>query len=83
VASKYTCSCGREVRTNLYEGHGIRLLVPEALTDLSASELQGSREEYVNTIVAKSEMVAECSSCGTVAFIDPAYNIRLYAPVAP
>lgn len=83
VASKYTCSCGQVVRTNLYEGHGLRLLVPEELTDLSTSEMQGSRIEYVDAIVAKSKVVAECSSCGTVAFIDSAYGIRLYAPVAP
>ena len=82
VASKYTCSCGQVVRTNLYEGHGLRLLVPEELTDPNTSETEGSREEYVDTIVAKSKVVAECPSCGTVAFIDSAYGIRLYAPVA-
>ena len=83
MASKYTCSCGQVVRTNLYEGHGLRLLLPEELTDLSTSELAGSKEEYVDTIVAKSKVVAECPSCSTVAFIDSAYGIRLYAPVAP
>ncbi len=83
MASKYTCKCGQVVRTNLYEGHGLHLLVPEELTDQGPAELAGPRSEYVDTIVAKSKVVAECPKCGTMAFVDSAYNIKLYAPVRP
>jgi len=81
LASKFVCRCGAVVRTNLYEGHGLHLLVPEALTDLADQQLQGPCGQLVDELVSKSKVVATCPKCGTVAFIDSSYEVTLYAPV--
>jgi hypothetical protein len=81
VASKFVCRCGEIVRTNLYEGHGLQLLVPEEATEVSAAELQESAEGFINNLVRNAIVVAKCAKCGTLALVDNEYKIKLYAPV--
>ncbi len=81
MASKYVCRCGETVRTNLYEGHGLHLLVPEAATDLTDEEQQKPLADYVSTLVLSARVVATCRKCGCIALVDNAYNVKLYAPV--
>jgi len=80
MASKYLCRCGEMVRTNLYEGHGLHLLVSETLTDLPPNELEKSCEQLVDVLVSKSSVVATCKNCGTIAIINHSYDIKLYTP---
>lgn len=82
MASKFTCICGTLVRTNLYEGHGLRLLVSEELTELQEEELSQPCESFVDRLVHESLIVAKCQSCGVLALIDNKYRIELYAPVS-
>lgn len=82
MASKFLCACGSVVRTNIYEGHGLHLLVPEELTDLPEHELREPCEPFVDRVVRESVIVAKCSNCGVLALVDKNYNITLYAPVA-
>ncbi len=78
MASKYTCECGEVVPTNLFSGHGLRLLVPEELLDAEEPESSAQR---VDRLVSESHTVAECQKCGKLALIDNQYNIKLYVPV--
>ena len=81
MASKFVCTCGTVVRTNLYEGHGLHLLVAEESTDPPERELHELYEHYIEKIVRESLVVAKCSQCGTLALIG-GESIKLYAPVA-
>ena len=78
MASKFRCTCGNVVRTNLYEGHGLHLLVPEGMTDVSDAEVDDS---YVDRLVQEARVVAKCSQCGNLAIIDNEYKVQLYAPI--
>jgi len=80
MASKFICKCGEVVRTNLYEGHGLHLLVSEHLTDLPSD--RPDSEELLDQLVRESSIVATCPRCGTIAIIDKHYNIKLYAPTS-
>lgn len=82
MASKFTCVCGNQVRANLYEGHGLRLLVEEECTDLSPHELSQPCEEFVDKLVREAEVVAKCQSCGTLALIGNGHEVEFYAPVS-
>lgn len=78
MASKFRCTCGNVVRTNLYEGHGLHLLVPEEVTDVSDAEVGGS---HLDRLVQEAQVVAKCSKCGNLAIIDNEYGVQLYAPI--
>ena len=81
MASKFTCVCGSAVRTNLHEGHGLRLLVSEELTDLPDQELSQPCEAFVDKLVRESVVVAKCQNCGVLALVNNEHGIELYAPV--
>ena len=81
MSSKFTCVCGSTVRTNLYEGHGLGLLVPEEHTDLSGQELSQTCETLIDKLVQQSAVVAKCQNCGVLAVVNNEYSIKLYAPV--
>lgn len=78
MASKYICDCGEIIRTNLFSGHGVRLLVPEELLDVEETE---TSTHLVDRLVLESLTVAQCQKCGKLALIDNEYKIKLYAPV--
>lgn len=82
MASKLICVCGNQVRTNLYEGHGLRLLFAEERTDLSQHELSQPCEEFVDKLVHEAEVVAKCQNCGTLALVSNDYKVEFYAPVS-
>lgn len=82
MASKFLCSCGETVRTNIYSGHRIRFLVPEENTDLPDDQAQGTVNDFIDELVRRSIFVAECPNCKALALIDKDYNIKMYAPVA-
>ncbi len=80
MASKFECRCGAVLRKNLYEGHGLKLLVPEELTDVVDDP--AGIEPVLDRIVAQSQIVATCPQCGLLAIIDDAGGrISFYAPV--
>jgi hypothetical protein len=83
MASKFRCTCGEIIRTNLYSGNNMQLLVPEEVTNLSEAEMKASLDGFVDELVRKSLIVAECPACKAIAFIDNNYNIKMYAPVSP
>lgn len=78
MASKILCSCGTVLRINLYEGHGLNLLVPEALTENTNLK---SSDELLDQIVLSSKVVVECSSCGALSVVDNSLNIKSYTPL--
>jgi hypothetical protein len=82
MASKFRCACGEIIRTNLYSGHHLQLLVPEEITEVSNGEGEGSLNDFVDALVRKSLVVAECSNCKAIALIDNNYNIKMYAPIS-
>jgi hypothetical protein len=82
MASKFLCRCGETVRTNLYEGHGLRLLVPEELTDVPHPVSTEQAQSYVESLVAAGVVVAECPRCKAIALIDEDHRIRLHAPLS-
>lgn len=82
MASKFTCVCGSVVRTNLYEGHGLRLLISEDLTDLRDQELSQPCGAFVDRIVHESVVVVKCQNCGVLALVNKEYGIELYAPLS-
>jgi hypothetical protein len=81
MASKFLCRCGETIRTNLYEGHGLRLLVPEEAIDVRDPVSGEEAQAYVNSLVAAAVVVAECPRCKALALIDHDYNIILYSPI--
>jgi hypothetical protein len=78
MSSKYTCTCGHPVRTNLYEGHGLSLLIPESLTDMTEQDEQKSAGHFVNQVVASSSVVAKCLNCGALGIVDNEYQVEIY-----
>jgi hypothetical protein len=82
MASKHRCLCGEIVRTNLYEGHAISLLVPEQLTDVPDTSGQ-SAVVLVDQLVAESKIVVQCKTCGTLSVVDNDYRVQFFAPVRP
>lgn len=82
MASKFMCRCGEIVRTNLFEGRSLHLLVAEEQIDVSPSESARGVDSLLNKIVANSNVVAKCGKCGCIAIIDKNYDIKLYEPVA-
>lgn len=82
MASKFLCRCGETVRTNLYEGRGLRLLVPEEFTDLPDLISNEQAQRYVHSLVAAAVVVAECPRCKAIALVDnDESSVRLYAPL--
>lgn len=75
LASKFVCNCGEIVRTNLYEGRGVFLLVPEQLTDVSGD---ANLNEVLGDLVDQSDIVAICGSCRRLHVIDNKYTIKTY-----
>jgi hypothetical protein len=81
MASKFLCRCGETIRTNLYEGHGLRLLVPEELTVIPDLVSDEQAQPYVSDLVEAAQVVAECPNCKVLAMIDKDYRITFYAPL--
>lgn len=81
MASKFLCPCGETIRTNLYEGHGLRLLVPEEATDVPDPVSDEEAQAYIGSLVEAAVVVAECPRCKTLALIDHHHSIRLYRPL--
>ncbi len=79
MASKHTCQCGTVIRTNLYEGHALSLLVPESLTDPPLPEDQ-SPSELLDRLVRESKVVAHCPTCGTLSLVDKDYRVQFFVP---
>ena len=79
MASKFRCTCGEVIRTNLYSGHHMRLLVPEEITDVSDAEVTTPLNDFLDILVRQSISVAECSKCKSLALIDKHYNIKIYS----
>jgi hypothetical protein len=80
MASKHFCICGAIVRTNLFEGHSLSLLIPEeatARTDFE-SEAAGS---LADRLLQESKLVARCTNCGTLSVVDKNYGVRFFKPV--
>ncbi len=75
MASKYVCACGEVVRTNLYEGHGLHLLVPEGLTDVAD---EPTDSPLIDEIIRESDVVAECPKCKRLAIVNTDYKVRFY-----
>jgi len=76
VASKIQCHCGHVLRTNLYEGNGLSLLVPEALTD--RAESNESARDVLDQIVAQSSVVVACPSCKGITIQAPNGTFQSY-----
>lgn len=81
MASKFLCRCGETIRTNLYEGHGLRLLVPEEITDVPDVISNEQAQGYIESLVAAAVVVAECPRCRAIALVDEDHSVRLYAPL--
>ncbi|HEX8209357.1 MAG TPA: hypothetical protein VF584_04140 [Longimicrobium sp.] len=81
MASKFLCRCGETIRTNLYEGHGLRLLVPEELTDIPDLVSNEQAQAHVSDLVNAALVVAECPNCKALAVIDQDHRITLYTPL--
>jgi hypothetical protein len=82
MASKFVCRCGEVVRTNLFEGHNLHLMVPERRVDAPGNEQTVSPEALLDSIVMNSDVVAKCRNCGCLAVIDKHYGISLYEQVS-
>lgn len=80
MASKHTCHCGTLIRTNLYEGHALSLLVPESLTDGPRSESL-SPDQLLDHLIRESKVVAHCPTCGTLSIVDNEYRVQFFAPL--
>jgi len=78
MASKFRCDCGASVRTNLFEGHGVYVLVAEKHVEEDRSD--DDANACLDRIVRNGTLVAECPSCRRLALIDSRYNVRLYPP---
>ena len=78
MASRILCSCGEALRINLYEGHGLKLLVAEELTDIPN---ESSCTQLIDILVLKSPVVVLCKNCGVLSIVDKDLGIRRYAPV--
>ena len=79
MASKHKCHCGTVIRTNLYEGHALSLLVPESLTDPPVPEDQ-SPSELLDRLVRESKVVAHCPTCGTLSVLDKDSQVQFFVP---
>lgn len=82
MASKFMCRCGEIVRTNLFEGNGVHLLVAEELVDAASGGASTDLDPFLDEIVKQSEIVAKCGKCGCIAIIDDHYDIKLYEPIS-
>ena len=69
MASKFTCDCGELIRTNLFEGHNLNLMVSENVVNST---------EDVSKVIEKSQVVVDCRNCGNRYFIDNDYNFEKY-----
>jgi hypothetical protein len=80
VASKYICRCGAVVRTNLFEGHGLSLLVSEGLFDGPNVDSQPA-STLVDVLIRDSRVVARCAACGTLSVVDSDGRVKFFAQV--
>jgi hypothetical protein len=82
MASSILCLCGDRLGINLYEGHGLELLIPEELTDLPHAPHSASAVEPVRQLVLQSRIAVTCDNCGVLSIVDNALRIKRYAPIA-
>jgi len=68
------------VRTNLYERHGLSLLVPEEVTELPGIDATPAGD-FIDKLIRESKIVARCSSCGTLSVIGNDGHVQFFAPV--
>ena len=80
MASKHVCLCGAVIRTNLYEGHGLSLIIPEALTDIPNDE-RPAVAEFIDRLHLESLILAQCATCGTLSIVDGDDTVKFFAPV--
>ena len=69
MGSKFLCDCGETIRTNLFEGHNLKILVSENDIDKQMDE------ENIKRIIEKSEIVVKCNKCNSIYIIDKNSNI--------
>ncbi len=81
MASKFVCICGEIIRTNLFEGNNVKLLVPEEYTDIDEKNNKFNLTEIIDRIVIESKCFLECKKCGRIAIVDKDYSIRMYEPL--
>jgi hypothetical protein len=81
MARTFLCRCGETVRTNLYEGHGLRRLVPEEHTDIPDLISDEQAQRYVSSLITAAVIVAECPRCKAIALIGGDHGFRLYTPL--
>ena len=80
MASSHAWRCGATVRTNLYEGNGLSLLVPDGVADRPDLDA-ATAGPFIDELIQNSQVVAKCSSCGTLSVVDKDYNVQFFAQV--
>ena len=81
MASKFECICGEIIRTNLYEGNNVKLLVPEEYTDIDENNTKMNLTEFIDRIVIEARCFIECNKCGRIAVVNNDHKINIYEPL--
>ena len=76
MASQLVCDCGHVLKENLYEGHGLHLLVPEELTE---QPVDTTFDGWVSAMFQQSAVVMTCPVCEGLTVELPNGGHRRYA----
>lgn len=67
MASKFICECGYQVRTNMFEGHGIYRMITDNEIDLIDDS---ESAKSVIDLWLKSQELIKCKGCGSLYLWD-------------
>jgi hypothetical protein len=81
MGSWIRCKCEQLVHKNLFCGTGISLLVTEDSLDFDRPDR--TAEDLIDEIIANSEMLLRCASCGRIILLKETkdtFDVRFFRP---
>ena len=72
MGSWVRCKCDALVHTNLFCGTGLSLVASEDTLDISDPEMPA--EQLISKIIAESEKLLKCESCGRIMLLRESRN---------
>lgn len=72
--------CGHRVEKNLFQGHGVSLVVPESFLDRDFAGR--TAEDVVHALITANDLLTTCGGCGRVYVLDETNQrpARIYRP---
>ena len=77
MSSWIKCPCGENLHKNLFTGADVRVVVSDTILDQIPEEATAA--DCVSDIIARGEILVNCTECGRIAIEDRHGVISIYS----